>query len=125
MNPANSTEPEKILIVGTGALATLFAARLAGSGYGITMLGTWANGLKILRERGARLAVPTGDTLQSPVEATDNPLECLGTKYALVLVKSWQTERAARQLESCLSADGLALTLQNGRGNREVLAAAL
>jgi 2-dehydropantoate 2-reductase len=37
------------------------------------------------------------------------------------LVKSWQTERAARQLDACLTADGLALTLQNGLGNREKL----
>jgi 2-dehydropantoate 2-reductase len=38
------------------------------------------------------------------------------------LVKSWQTERAARQLADCLAEDGLAMTLQNGLGNREILA---
>ncbi|OGO40917.1 MAG: hypothetical protein A2Z03_03175, partial [Chloroflexi bacterium RBG_16_56_8] len=43
-------------------------------------------------------------------------------KYALVLVKAWQTERAARQLVDCLADDGLAVTLQNGLGNREMLA---
>jgi 2-dehydropantoate 2-reductase len=39
----------------------------------------------------------------------------------LVLVKAWQTERAARQLADCLAGDGLALTLQNGLGNYEAL----
>jgi 2-dehydropantoate 2-reductase len=39
-----------------------------------------------------------------------------------VLVKSWQTRRAAQQLAECLAEDGLALTLQNGVGNREELA---
>ena len=38
-----------ILIVGTGALATLFAARLAQAGHPITMLGTWKEGLEALR----------------------------------------------------------------------------
>jgi len=44
-----------------------------------------------------------------------------GVKFALVLVKSWQTERAANQLKKSLADDGLALTLQNGLGNREIL----
>ena len=54
--------------------------------------------------------------------ATSDPLECKGTRTALVLVKSWQTERAAAQLKGCLAEDGLVLTLQNGLGNREILA---
>jgi 2-dehydropantoate 2-reductase len=45
----------------------------------------------------------------------------VGIKYALVLVKAWQTERAARQLKECLAENGLAVTLQNGLGNRETL----
>jgi 2-dehydropantoate 2-reductase len=60
-----------------------------------------------------------------PVLATENPRDCQGTKFALVLVKSWQTERAALQLADCLAEDGLALTLQNGLGNREILASVL
>ena len=47
------TQP--VLIVGTGALATLFAARLSAAGANVTMLGTWKNGLDALRENGARL----------------------------------------------------------------------
>jgi 2-dehydropantoate 2-reductase len=59
------------------------------------------------------------------VQATADPAECAGARLALVLVKSWQTERAARQLAECLAPDGLALTLQNGLGNRESLEHAL
>jgi ketopantoate reductase len=43
---------DSILILGTGALATLFAARLAAAGVSITMLGTWPEGLAALRENG-------------------------------------------------------------------------
>jgi 2-dehydropantoate 2-reductase len=42
-------------------------------------------------------------------------------KYAIVLVKAWQTERVAGQLKDYLADDGLALTLQNGLGNHETL----
>ncbi|RME90061.1 MAG: 2-dehydropantoate 2-reductase, partial [Anaerolineae bacterium] len=117
--------PERLLIVGTGALATLFAARLAAIGVHITMLGTWQEGLDALREHGARLTEADGASRAFPVRATDDPADCRAARYALVLVKSWQTERAARQLADCLPEDGLALTLQNGLGNDAVLARTL
>ena len=110
-----------ILIVGTGALATLFAARLSQAGYNITMLGTWKEGIDALKRDGARLVDSKGNEKQFPLHATINPHECAGTKHAIVLVKAWQTERVARQLETCLAEDGLVLTLQNGLGNRETL----
>jgi len=110
-----------ILLVGTGALATLFAARLSEAGHPVHMLGTWKQGLDALEQNGARIVDVNGKERAYKVHATDNPREVNGAKYALVLVKSWQTERAARQLKESLAADGLAVTLQNGLGNRETL----
>ncbi|HSG43377.1 MAG TPA: 2-dehydropantoate 2-reductase, partial [Anaerolineales bacterium] len=59
------------------------------------------------------------------VRATDNPRECGDVKFAIILVKAWQTERVATQLATCFAKDGLALTLQNGLGNRETLTRSL
>jgi 2-dehydropantoate 2-reductase len=113
---------QDILLVGTGALATLFAAKLSEAGHGVHMLGTWKNGLTELQQHGARILDADGNERAYQVHATDDPREVSGAKYALVLVKSWQTERAARQLKESLAGDGLAVTLQNGIGNRETLA---
>ena len=110
-----------LLIVGTGALATLFAARLAQSGRRVSMLGTWKDGLDALSKNGARLVDDNGKEYQFDVQVTNNPHECVGIKHALVLVKAWQTEQVARQLAECLAQDGVAVTLQNGLGNRETL----
>src|SRR5512143_2604204 len=110
-----------VLIVGIGALGCLFAARLAGSGCPVTMLGSWPDGLAALRKNGVRLLEMDGRSHNYPVELMAGS-ECQGDfSHALVLVKAWQTERAAQQLEHCLSEDGLALTLQNGLGNYETL----
>lgn len=114
-----------MLIVGIGALATLFASRLGRAGYAVTMLGTWPEGLVALRGSGARLVDGNGRERRVRVRVASDPRDCRGAKYALVLVKSWQTERAAAQLAGCLADHGLALTLQNGLGNREILAAGL
>ncbi len=113
---------DAILIVGTGALATLFAARFAKAGISVTMLGTWQEGLEELNKKGVQVE---GEERAYPVHATDNPADCMGLHHALVLVKAWQTKRAAKQLSSCLPADGLALTLQNGLGNEAILSSVL
>jgi len=110
-----------VLLVGTGALATLFAARLSEAGHSVSMLGTWKSGLKALQENGARIVDANGNERAYKVHATDDPREVSGAKHVLVLVKSWQTERAARQLKESLAEDGLAITLQNGIGNKETL----
>jgi len=111
-----------VLIVGTGALGTLFAARLAAAGTPVTMLGGWPDGLSALRQDGVRLTGVDGITRHYPVQVAEQPAECAGACLALVLVKAWQTERAAKQLSECLRQDGLAVTLQNGLGNLEILA---
>ena len=108
-----------ILIVGTGALATLFAARFSAAGISVTMLGSWENGLDALNKNGAQLIDAKGKENAYPVQAVS---ECKNAQNAIVLVKSWQTERVAHQLEKYLAEDGLVLTLQNGLGNGEILA---
>lgn len=115
-------EPAGVLIVGTGALATLFAARLGRAGTTVTMLGTWSDALRTLGDIGARLVEANGLEQRVPVGVAESASDCRGARFAIVLVKSWQTDRAAAQLAGCLAEDGLALTLQNGLGNREILA---
>ncbi len=123
MEGTGAPQPTPILILGTGALATLFAWRLARAGHEITLLGSWQLGLNALREHGARLVDAHGNEEAFPVKVMEDAAECRGAKRAIVLVKSWQTDQAARQLTRCLADDGLAVTLQNGLGNYEILEA--
>ena len=114
-----------ILIVGTGALASLFAARLSQAGYSITMLGSWKAGLEALQKDGVRLLDSEGNEHRFPVHVIDDPRQGRDIQHALVLVKAWQTEHIAEQLREFMTDDGLAVTLQNGLGNRETLARSL
>ena len=114
--------PDKILIVGSGALATLFAARLSASGVQVSMLGTWQEGLSALEQHGAVLVKQQGEQQAYPVHVLKSSSRPEKFLKILVLVKSWQTGRVASQLPALLHQQGLALTLQNGLGNRESLA---
>lgn len=104
-------------------MATLFAARL-GQHAPVTLLGSWQEAVTTINRDGLRTE-RVGDGPGVKVTATTDPADCAGSAFALVLVKAWQTARAASQIKSFLPADGVALTLQNGLGNFETLVEAL
>ena len=109
----------KILIVGSGAMACLFAARLSAAGIPIGMLGNWKEGVTAIRQFGVRMIDNDGTLRTFPVQIFSDHSSLKDIPYALALVKSWQTGRTASQLGDCLAQDGLLVTLQNGIGNRE------
>ncbi len=139
----------KIAVIGAGALGSLYAGLLALNG-GAEQAEIWLVGgpssrehLNAIEREGLRLELapqvaatwpaahryptdPDGSyrvTSLKPVESAalvDRPVE-----LALVLVKSYRTASAAEQAATVLGEGGLALTLQNGLGNAEQLAAVL
>ena len=115
---------DELLIVGSGAMACFFAARLSRVTQ-VTLLGSWQAGLAAIESKGIRVAEINGQESQARVAVIRDPQAQCGARAAMVLVKSWQTDRAAIQLKTCLAEDGIALTLQNGLGNLEILQAAL
>ena len=116
---------QNVLVVGTGALGTSFAARLGLAGANVKVLGTWKEAIAALNRDGARLVLADGAEARAEVRATDDPSQCGEVDLALVLVKAWQTAQAAEKLSACLPPQALTVTLQNGLGNREILAQAL
>ncbi len=109
----------RVLLFGTGAMSCLFAARLAGVAQ-VTMIGTWAEGIEAIRQRG--ILFEDSQTLRPvPVEAEYLGATLASSGIAVILVKSWQTERIAGHLSQYLSSDGFAVSLQNGLGNLELL----
>ena len=105
-------------------MAMFMGARLAQAGNRVRFLGTWEDSIAAVNQWGISLEEYTA--IQTfPAEAFDDPAQLKGSRQALVLVKSWQTERAASQLREFLAEDGVALTLQNGLGNGDILRAAL
>jgi len=102
-------------------MGCFFASRLSAANVKVCMLGNWAEGVEALQRNGVTLIDQDGKENTYPIQCISNPTDCKHVKYALVLVKSWQTARAAKILSRCLTSDGVALSLQNGIGNRETL----
>jgi 2-dehydropantoate 2-reductase len=113
-----------IAIFGVGALGSLFGSRLDALA-NVTLFGNWAEQMVALREKGLTVIQPDGSRSQHFLQATDDLNEMPPADIALILVKSYQTARAARQSANILRSDGVAITLQNGLGNWEKLAEAV
>jgi 2-dehydropantoate 2-reductase len=116
---------EKVLLVGAGAMACLFAAGLARAGFSVLMLDRWRTGIAALNNDGVQIVDETGQVQVFPVRAISDPSEVRDAQLALVLVKSWQTRTIAAWLKTCLASDGIAVSVQNGLGNYETLVEAL
>ncbi len=114
----------RVAVIGTGALGCLFAARLASCAE-VWMLGTWAAGVAAAATTGVCVHEMDGTRRRVSVRATDDPAQAPPADVALVLVKSYQTARAAAWAARVLKPNGLAVTLQNGLDNGPRLAAAV
>ena len=108
-----------VTLVGTGAMATLFAARLSDVAE-VSMIGSWAEAIETIRERGI---VIDGDSCCHDVHTAYDPDDAPAADLAIVLTKTYKTDIAAAVAAKSLKPDGIALTLQNGLGNVDILAA--
>ncbi|HLF28788.1 MAG TPA: 2-dehydropantoate 2-reductase [Anaerolineae bacterium] len=107
-----------ISIIGTGAMGELFGARLSRVA-NVALLGAWTEAVRTMQRDGIQIE----DEGTFRVHAANDPDDAPPADLAIVLVKTYQTERAARWTARTLKPTGLALTLQNGLGNIELLAA--
>ena len=114
----------RVVILGTGALGCVFAAHLAARAE-VWMLGSWAEGIAAVQSDGIRITEREGSVRQVRVQATTDPAQVPPVDCALLLVKSYQTERAAAWAARVLRPDGLAVTFQNGLDNGPKLMAAV
>lgn len=109
----------KTTILGTGSMACLFGARLAGH-TDVTLLGTWREAIDAIRRDGIRCETLDGSSV-AKVNATDDPAECAESDLLLVLTKSNRTRMSVERAGAVLKETGLSLSLQNGLGNVEIL----
>ena len=109
----------RFVIVGPGALGSLFAAALARRGHAVSLLGRRTPHLEALRDQGLRLEARDGTVERLTVRATHDPAVVNVADAVIVLVKSGDTASAMNAIRPYVSADQLVLTLQNGLGNVE------
>ena len=115
----------QIAIIGAGAMGSLFGAMLSAVA-DVCLIDPFEAHVRTISEKGLLVEKPDGASARYSLFATTNP-EDLETKadLAIIFTKSYKTETAAKTAKPLLKPDGLALTLQNGLGNLEMISEVL
>jgi 2-dehydropantoate 2-reductase len=117
-----SPPPPRTLVVGAGAIGGFVAARLSAAGWPVWTLARGRT-LAALRAGPLRLT-DDGREVSVRLSAVADPAEAAPVELALVCVKSFDTERAGRDLAPALAPGAVVLSLQNGVTNPALLARA-
>jgi 2-dehydropantoate 2-reductase len=114
----------KVAIVGAGAMGSLFGALLAEAGHEVWLLDNRKEHLAAIAADGLRIDYENRARLVS-LKTTFRSQEIGPSDVALVFVKSYHTEAVAGAASAIAGANGVVMTLQNGLGNAEALAACM
>jgi 2-dehydropantoate 2-reductase len=111
-------------IVGGGAMGAALAAEATLGGKQVTIVDVAPDVVDWIRQNGVTIESPDG-SVRVPVPATTDPYSVGPVGLAFVFVKGYHTARAADTVATLLAPDTVAVTLQNGWGNADVLASVL
>lgn len=111
-------------MIGAGAMGGALGTLLVEAGEQVTMIDTDREIVRCVSQNGFRLEGAAGDH-QVSVRVMAEPRDAAWADVAIILTTTNDTEAAALSAARALKPEGLALTLQNGIGNVEKLAAVL
>lgn len=111
-----------LAVVGPGALGCLLAGRFFIAGESVRLVDYRPERARLLQERGLTFIDLDGSRLSLAIPVV-LPEELEPADLTILAVKAHQTAAAVRNLPVLLARGGMALTLQNGLGNLEAMAA--
>jgi len=110
--------------MGAGGVGAYLGSRLAIAGADVHLIARGAH-LAAMRANGLTIVSPDGARSTHQVHATDDPGEIGPVDVVLFLVKSYDTDAAARMLPSLIAEQTVVISLQNGIDNEPRIAAAV
>ena len=110
----------KIVVVGCGAMGSIYAALLSASGHDVAVVDTNAEHVSTINERGLRVSGASGDRTVQVRAYLQPPSE--PSELVICAVKAGFIGDAAQSLRSLLGPETLILTIQNGLGSADIIA---
>lgn len=111
-----------VVVIGAGSLGSAIGGTLAMAGHDVTLVTRNVDHVEAVGRHGLRL--DDGESVRTaPVEASTSYEGVEPADLAIVLVKSFDTEVAVRAASPVIAGATTVLTLQNGVGCEEMIAA--
>lgn len=109
----------KIVIIGAGAMGSLYGSFLCGTGNEVWLLDRWKEHIEAVNQTGLIVEKQDSSSLINDLKATCDPKEAGIADLAIIFVKSTMTEKAVKENQAVFGKNTIVLTLQNGLSNIE------
>lgn len=113
----------RIAVIGTGAMGSVYAVLLAEAGHDVVAVDGWQDHVDAINEDGLRLSGASGDRTVTSLHATADAGDAGACDLYIIATKASGVGEAARMVASVMRPDSLVLTIQNGLGAGERIAA--
>ncbi len=110
----------KTMIIGAGAMGSLFGGLLSLSGKEVWLVDVWEEHVDAIRSKGLAIE-EKGTTRNISINATADVRSIGKADLVLYFVKTYHSEKAVSDSLILEKEDTLFLTLQNGLGNEETI----
>ncbi|MFL6206093.1 MAG: ketopantoate reductase family protein [Acidimicrobiales bacterium] len=112
----------KIAIVGTGAMGSVYAARLARAGNEVWAIDTWQAHLDAIGEQGLALVGPDTEFVVDTLRVGRTPADAGPCDVWVVATKAADVDSAVASIAPLLGPDSVVMAFQNGLGAGERIA---
>src|SRR5262245_8390885 len=112
----------KIAVVGVGAMGSVYAALLASGGHEVWAVDVWTEHVEAIRKHGLRLDGASGERTVR-IHATADPGDVRDADLVIIATKDDGVARAAQAALGMARPDAPILTIQNGVGSADKVAA--
>lgn len=115
--------PLKIAIIGTGAMGSIYAVRLSTAGHSVCAVDLWADHVDAMNAGGLTIDGPEGRLQATNIRAfrelpSDEPFDLY-----VIATKSFAVRKSAEAIAKTLTPHAMVLTIQNGLGAGDDVAA--
>ena len=113
----------KIAIVGVGAMGSIYAAMMAEAKHEVWAIDSWDDHVEAINAAGLRLEGPGGSQTVNRIRATSRIEDAGACDLYVIATKANAVGEAARGVAGVMRPDSLVLTIQNGLGAGDRIAA--
>ncbi len=112
----------KIMVFGTGAMGSIYAALFADAGHEVWAIDLWQEHIDAINTQGLRVEGASGDRTVEGIRARKNSAEAGTCDLYIIATKASGVAAAASAIAPQMGPDSIVLTIQNGLGAGERIA---
>ena len=116
--------PAKVVIVGTGAMGSVYAALMADAGHEVWAVDSWGEHVRAMQGGGLRVEGASGDRTVR-LNATTDAADTGRADLVIIATKLNGVAEAVAAIDPCLDDETAVLSIQNGLGGPDIAAESL